>query len=433
MSRTFIIFLVLFFSAVGGGIAWFYLRPRPAEFDLAAMPFPDLPPIKVADSDWPWWRGKERNNVSPDAEGINSWSETKNILWKSAVPGKGHSSPILVGNRVIVTSADEQAQRQFVLLFNRESGAKLWETTLHEGNFPKKHNDNSYASSTPASDGERIFVAFPNTNAIHLSALDLNGKILWTKEVGTHGIGGSHGYGSSIALWGPYVYVSDDSPSRGWIAAVNRETGEIGWRMTRRTGMGSYGSPIVAEFDGKPMVLLPGNGNVSAYDPKDGHILWERDGLAEVTGNSVTISPTMIFASSGYPKRNLIALKPDGTVVWKIDAKSEFPYPPSMLWRDGYLYVVGDQGWSTCLNAGTGEQKWSERMNAQYYSSPLLIGNAIYACDRNGQTKIFEVSPDGYGEIAKNKLDDGINASPIAIGGKLFIRTNSHLYCIGKK
>ena len=433
MSRTSIVLVVVILAGLVGGAAWKLLRSRPGELDIAAKEPPALPSIKVAAGDWPWWRGPNANNHAADTDIVTTWSETENIVWKAPVSGRGHSSPILVGNRVIVTSADETAQRQFLVCLDRTTGEKLWDKTIHEQNFPRMHADNSHASSTPASDGERVFVAFDNGKAIYVTALDLEGKILWSVEAGPHGGGGSHGYGSSLALWGPYVYVSDDSPSKGWIAALNRQTGETSWRKGRRTGIGSYGSPIIVDVDGKTMFLLVGNGNVSAYDPNKGDLLWERGGLGEVSGNTVTTSPTMIFASSGYPKRNFLALKSDGSIAWKKEGSNEFPYPPSMLWHDGYLYIVSDQGTIVCYRAENGEQKWKERLPGSYYSSPLLVGKNIYACNREGLTTIFEASPDGYSEVRRNKLGAGINASPIAVGGKLYIRTDTHLYCIGKK
>jgi len=121
----------------------------------------------------------------------------------------------------------------------------------------------------------------------------------------------------------------------------------------------------------------------------------------------------------------------DFSKAWAKEKKNEIPYPPSMLWIDGWLYCVSDNGTAVCYKDSTGEQKWSERLRGEYYSSPLLVGKLIYACNRDGLTTIFEASPDGYMEVARNKLDDGIDASPIAIGGKLFIRTQTHLYCIG--
>lgn len=436
MSRGFAIFLALIVVAGVGGITWFYLRPRPSELDIAAQPFPQLPPIEGAANDWPWWRGPKSDNHSPDVAAPTEWNETKNVIWKQAIPGRGHSTPIFVGKRIFLTSADEAAERQFAICLDRDTGAPLWQTTIHEKNFMHIHADNSHASSTPASDGKRLFVAFANNKAIHVTALDFEGKILWRREAGGHEATGisSHGYGSSLALWGPYVYVSDDSPSLGWLTALNRETGEIGWRSTRRVGMGSYGSPVVAELDGKPLALLAGNGNLTAYDPKDGGILWSRGGLGEVTANSVTVSPNMAFASNGYgsPERGLIAVRADGSLAWKKENRSEIPYPPSMLWHEGHLFLVSEKDVAACYHADTGEAKWQERLPGGY-SSPLLVGNLIYVCGRKGETTIIEASPAGLSIVARNKLDAGINASPVAVGGKLYIRTLTHLYCIGAK
>jgi outer membrane protein assembly factor BamB len=432
MSRTTFGVTLALIAAMVGGVIWFYARPRPNLKDIAARPLPELPPIAVAAGDWPWWRGPTMDNHSPDVKAPTSWSETKNILWKTAISGRGSSTPILVGNRVVVTSADEQAERQFVVCLDRTGGGKLWETTIHEKNLPPKHDQNTHASSTPASDGQRIFVAFANNNAVHVTALDFDGNILWRKEAGPHGGAGSHGYASSLALWGPFVFVSDDTTAGGWIAALNRETGEFSWRKGRQVGMGSYGSPVVVEFAGRPQIILAGNDTVASYEPQFGNIIWQGWGLSDVTGNTVTVTPTMIFASSGTP-RKLLALNADISKAWAKENKNEIPYPPSMLWNDGGLYCVSDHGSAVCYKDRTGEQKWTERLRGEYYSSPLLVGNLIYACNRDGLTTIFEASPHGYSELARNKLDAGIDASPIAIGGKLYIRTLTHLYCIGEK
>ncbi len=433
MSRTMLGITLALLAALGGGIAWFYARPRPDPKDIAATPLPELPPIEVAAGDWPWWRGPSMDNHSPDAAAPTEWSESKNVVWKARVPGRGSSTPIVVGNRIVLTSADEQAQRQFVLCFDRGTGTKLWDRTIHEGNFPRKHDQNTHASSTPATDGHRIFAAFANSDAVHVTALDLQGNILWRKQAGPHGGAGSHGYGSSVALWGPFVYASDDTPAGGWIAALNRETGEFGWRKARRVGTGSYGSPLAVEFAGRPHVILAGNETVTSYEPQSGNKIWEGWGLSDVTGNTVTVSPTMMFASSGFSPRKMLAVNADFSKAWTKENKHEIPYPPSILWNDGWLYCVSDNGSAVCYKDTTGEQQWSERLRGEYYSSPLLVGRLIYACNRDGLTTIFQASPDGYSEAARNKLDDPIDASPIAIGGKLYIRTHTHLYCIGNE
>src|SRR5262249_35008819 len=132
------------------------------------------------------------------------------------------------------------------------------------------------------------------------------------------------------------------SPGVGWVSALHRQTGEVAWRKGRKTGQGSYGSPTVAPLDGKPQLVLAGGGDVTAYDPANGNILWTQHGLGDVTANTATVSPTMAFASSGSPKRTLLALKGNGSVAWQKDG-NDAPYPPSMLWHDGHLYVVSDQ------------------------------------------------------------------------------------------
>jgi len=433
MSRLSAIFLVLIAGTLIAVVTWFVLRSNPDALRIPAKPLPLIAEIKIAPGDWPWWRGPTRDNHSPDAEAPTKWSESENVIWKTAIPGRGHSTPILVGDKVFVTTADEKLERQMLFCFNRTTGEKLWEARVLEKNFPTKHPDNSQASSTPASDGQRVFVAFANNKAIHVAAFDLTGDLQWLKEIGPHGGGGSHGYGSSLAIWGPCVYVLDDSPGQGWIAALNRETGDTIWREPRSSGTGSYGSPLITELDGKTQLIVVGTGRVISYNPHDGGIAWVQIGLAEVSGNTVAVSPKMIFASSGYPKRNFLALKGDGTIAWKKENSNEFPYPPSMLWHEGHLYVLSDQGLLTCYEAETGKQKWKERVTGSYYSSPIIVGKNLYICNREGLTTVYEVSPEGATEIARNKLDAGINASLVAIGGRLYLRTETHLYCIGKK
>lgn len=409
-------------------------RPHPAEagLELSSRDLPELPPYQVASGDWPCWRGPKQDNHSPDNATAQSWSETSNVVWKSAIHGRGHSTPILVGSRIVVTGADESTLRQFAHCLERTTGATLWETTVHEGGFPAGHPDNSFASGTPAADGERFFTVFACGDAVRVTALDLEGRVLWQTEAGPHGGEGSHGSGMSPTVCGAYVIVSDESPNRGWVAALHRQTGEIAWRKDRESPMGSYGSPIVAPWKGQTLLLLAGGGRITAYEPKRGDVVWERDGLAEVTAGTAAVSDSMVFASSGYPFRKLLALRSDGSVAWKRDYGNDIPYPPSMVCHGGHLYVVSDQGLASCFNAETGKQCWKERLRGGYYSSPLVVGNHIYACNRDGATTIFEASPDGFVEVAKNKLDGGINASPVAVGGKLYIRTETHLYCIGK-
>lgn len=437
MSRSTVIILLVILALIGGGIGWYYLRGKPGELDIAANKnLPQLPEAKFGPTDWPWWRGPTRNGNSPDSKAPTKWSESENIAWKTPIPGRGHSSPIVLGNRVFLTTADEGSQKQIALAIDRGNGKILWEKTVHEGNLGKKHGDNSYASGTPCTDGERVFVCFQNNGAIYVSALNIeDGNIIWSKNAGPHGGSGTHGTGSSLALWGSFVYICDDSPgagierAKGWVAALHRSTGEFGWRKERKSGMGSYGSPTITEFDGKPHLLVAGSGSITAYDPTDGKETWSRDGLGDVSANTPAFSPNMVFASTGVG-RVLLAVRSDGSQVWKKQG-SPAPYPPSMLWYKDYLYVLQDDGHMGCYVAENGDEKWNERVRGTYYASPILVGNNIYICNRDGVTTILEATPDGYLEVGRNKLDGGINATPAIVGGKIYLRTETHLYCIG--
>jgi outer membrane protein assembly factor BamB len=439
MSRNRILLLVVILLAAGAGIAWYYLRGKSGELDIPVnKDLAELPPAKFGSNDWPWWRGPARDGHSPDQAAPTKWSETENIAWKTAIPGRGYSSPVVLGNRIFLTTADEESKKQIAMALDRGSGKILWEKTIHEGNLGAKHGDNSYASGTPCTDGERLFVCFQNNGAIHVSALHLDdGRVLWSKNAGPHSKSdGWFGTGTSLALWGSFVYICDDSPgvgierAKGWIAALYRSTGEFGWRTERKAGAGSYGSPVVADLNGKLHLLIAGSGSITAYDPKEGKELWSREGIGETSANTVAFSPTMVFGSSGY-SRGMMAVRSDGTLAWK-KQDSTGPYVPSPIWSDGLLYIVTDEGRLNCCVPETGVAKWSERLaEGHYYSSPILVGKHIYASNRRGVTTVVEVNADGMSEVARNKLEAGINATPVAVGGKLYLRTETHLYCIG--
>jgi outer membrane protein assembly factor BamB len=390
---------------------------------------------KAAVDDWPWWRGPTLDGKSRDRHAVTTWGPRHNVLWKTPVPGRGHSSPIICGRRVFLTTADEDAHKQLVLAFDRQTGKPLWSTVVHEGGFPRKHPKNSHASATPACDGRRVYCPFLTQGGLYVTATDLDGKILWQKKAGA--FTSQHGYGSSPVLYGRLVIVNGDSLKGCFVAALDCRTGAVVWRTERKTTgrNGSYATPVIAVLAGKPQLILTGMGEVVSYDPATGKRIWHCDGPAEVTGCTAACSPSLVFATGGYPERELLAIRADGSgdvtrshVVWRTG--KGVAYVPSPLYHDGLLYVVSDGGVATCFAAQTGRQVWSGRLDGGFSASPVLVGRLLYVTNEAGRTFVLRTGR-RFEVIARNDLEGAGMATPAVCGGRIFLRTGRYLYCIG--
>lgn len=405
----------------------------------AGEALPEAPAIAVTENDWPWWRGYQGNGIAPADESVPvRWSETENVVWKTPVPGRGHSSPTIVGERIYLTAADDRAEVQSVLCYDRKSGEQLWKTDVHQGGFPRSsnvHQENSHASGTVACDGRRLFVAFLNGGAVHASALDLDGEIVWQEKVGP--FDPKWGYAASPVLYKSLVIVAGDNPGSGWIAALNRETGKVHWRK-RRPNKSSYSSAAVAQVAGKDQVLLCGAYRVVSLDPGTGEELWSVKGTTETTCGTMVWQDDLVFASGGYPDSETLCVRADGSgeVLWRNNKRA---YVPSLLVHDGYLYLV-DEGRAYCWEAKTGELAWQARLESgDYRASPILAGGNIYVTNQRGTTYVFKAGPQSFEKVAENRLGDEAYASPAVHRGQLFLRVahdtadgrEEMLYCIG--
>jgi outer membrane protein assembly factor BamB len=390
---------------------------------------------KAAPGDWPWWRGPALDGISPERRAPTQWSSTENVVWRGVVPGRGHSSPVVCGGRVFLTTADESAGKQLVLAYDRRTGKLLWSTPVHEGGFLRLNPKNSHASATPACDGERLYSAFINHVGLHVTATDLDGKVLWQKEAGP--FQSEHGYGSSPVLYGPLVIVNGDSLKGSFLAALDRRSGKVAWRVDRpSTGRhGSYATPVVARLAGKPQLILTGMGETTSYDPETGKRLWWCTGPAEVTACTAACSDTLVFATGGFPQKELLAIRADGSgdvtqshVVWRTN--KGVTYVPSPLYHDGRLYVVNDGGTATCFEAATGRQLWQERLPGGFSASPVLVGDLLYVTSEAGKTFVLRAGPK-FEVVGGNDLGEASLATPAVCGGQVYLRTTQHLYCIG--
>ncbi len=394
---------------------------------------PELPAPVAADGDWPWWRGPNFNGVAADQTAPVSWSETENVLWKSPAPGRGHSSPTVVGDRIYLATADEQQQTQSVLAFDRNSGDQLWERQVSQGGFPSAmHHNSTHANGTVACDGERLFIAFLHHDAVWGYALSLDGEPLWELQLGT--FNSKFGYAPSPILHGSHVIFAGDNQGGGWIAAVHRESGDMVWRKPR-PAVSTYSSPVVANVGGRNQLLISGCHEVSSFDPATGDELWSCPGTTEATCGTMVWDGDLVFASGGYPGSQTICVDAStGQEVWSNGQKC---YEQSLLSHDGHVYAVTNQG-AYCWEASTGAEKWRGRLEGKFSASPVLAGGHIYASNEGGTCYVIKADPSGFEQVAQNQLGQESFATPTICGGRIYLRVAEHaggrqefLYCIG--
>jgi outer membrane protein assembly factor BamB len=421
-------------------------QPTHAQESLAAKPvqeiskplseFPTLPPALLKAGDWPWWRGPLLNNHASTTLRFPELTAA-NIRFQVDMPGRGHASPLLVGEHVVLATADDERQIQSLLARLRTTGELVWQTDLHRGKFQKdSHRNNSHASATPAFDGERFFTVFINAGGLWVSAVDPQGKIVWQTRAGD--FDSIYGFGMSPCLWGPLVFVCGDNDRPGsFLAALHRQTGEIVWRV-RRPNIDTYGTPIVAHVAGRDQLLLGGGGYMISYDPATGKILWKCKGpTEETTSNTVAFFKDTVYVTGGYPKPYIaMGIRADGSgdvddthVVWT--NKRAMSYVPSPLYHDGLLYVLNDDGIITCLNAADGLPIWSQRLGGDYSASPLLLGDRIVLCSEQGLLLTIAAGRK-YEKLSELELPDGMWATPAVGADGVYVRTLKQLVRFAK-
>lgn len=391
--------------------------------------------------DWRLWRGPAGNGVAAgDQDPPVGWSETHNVVWKADVPGRGHSSATVVGDKVFLSTADEAARIQSVLAYHRATGRPAWRADLYEGGFPPKiHSKNSHASSTVVSDGSRLFASFFNREAVHVTALDLEGRKLWQRTVAPlRPQDWQHGYAASPALYKSLVMVVVDCDQGGFLVALEAATGRERWR-TPRPAETSFSSPVVARIAGREQLLLSGCEIVAAYDPGTGKLLWSCPATTTVTAGTMVWDGELAFASGGYPKPGTFAIRADGSgrIAWQNPKKC---YEQSLLAHDGHVYAVDDVGVAFCWRAADGAERWSARIGGKPSASPVLAAGRLYVSIERGTTVVFAADPAGYRELARNPLGDDAFASPSICGGRIYLRAGrteggrrrETLYCVGR-
>ena len=385
---------------------------------------------------WAAWRGPEGNGNAPDQELPTTWNESDNITWRADVPGRGHSSPIVVGDSVFLATAVAAEQKQQVLAFDRTTGESRWTTDVHSGGFPSDravHQKATNANGTLACDGVRLYTAFLNSDAITASAIDLDGEIVWQQEIGK--FVSKFGYAPSPVIYKSLVIFAADNSGGGYIAAIDSATGEIAWRISR-SDASSYSSPAIHSVGGRDQLLISGGDAVASFDPATGEELWKTPCISDATCGTIIASTDKIFASGGYPDKETVCLDANGEKVWSNKTKI---YEPSLSLDQDRVIAVSDDGIAYCWDVNTGDTVWRERLGGKFSASPMICNGNVYVPNLQGETVVFRNDEDSFQQVAKNKLGDDAYASPAVADGQIFMRIGvgsggqrqEQLVCIG--
>lgn len=364
------------------------------------------------------------------------WDSVTNVLWKTAVPGSGSSSPIVWEDKLFILSAKTETQERLLLCYNIMTGDLLWQKTVLKGPLERKHSDNSYASGTPATDGKLIYVSFLDGENVFVAAYDFEGKLIWTQRPGT--FSSPHGYSCSPVLFKDKVIINGSSKGVDpFIAALNKTNGQVIWKIPQDKPAHSFSTPIFREMAGKMQMIFSGNKEITSYNPEDGSRYWYINGPSEDFCSSPVYNEKtgLVLISSAWPQRHLLAIKPDGSgdvteshVVWQ--TKKGAVYVPSPVSTDDYLFTTMTNGRVHCIEVATGNTLWEEDLGKQY-SSPVFVNGLVYMPNDEGVITVIKPGPI-FEYVAKNAIGEGMNASPAISNGKIYLRGDKHLFCIGQ-
>ena len=393
-----------------------------ATFSLAQeQGIADFPKLNVQ-TDWPWWRGPSRNGVASETAVPTKFGDGDHMLWKTPVPGRGHASPTVVGNRVFLATAFEREQRHSVVAFDRQTGQEVWQVEVSQGAFPEKnHSKNTEASSTIACDGERLFTAFYHHDQVEAITLDLDGKILWRHKVANFRPKMyEYGYAPSPVIYQGTVIIASEYDGDSFITALDRVTGKQVWQ-TKRLPQLSFSTPSIGRVAGQDQLLISGQNLVASYNPQTGKANWGAPGTTFATCGTMVWDGDIVFASGGYPKSETIAVRADGSkkVLWTNNQKC---YEQSMIVHEGHVYALSDNGVMFCWNGETGKEMWRERLSGPVSASPVLAGGHIYWAKEAGTIYVFKPTPEKFDLVATNTLGNSAFASPAICGGQIFLR-----------
>lgn len=399
---------------------------------------------QAAAENWPGWRGPRGDGSSEESGVPIRWDGEKNenIAWKVEVPGTGHASPVVWNDRIFLVSCLEAEQDRILLCFDRKSGKTLWQKSVLKSPLEKKHALNSYASSTPTTDGKLVYVTFLEGTKqgeakgaqMAVAAYDFDGNQKWLVRPGP--FSSVHGYCSCPVLFEDKLIVNGDHDGDAYLVALDRETGETAWKTPRENKTRSYSTPIIRDIDGRTQMILSGSMSVASYDPRTGSRHWIIDGPTEQFVASMVYNGKLLFMTAGFPEHHILAIRPDGRgnvtethIEWR--TKENTSYVPSPIALDDYFLIVSDEGIASCYEAATGRRTWRQRIGPHYSASLVSAGGLAYFLSDEGVTTVVKPG-EKYDAVAVNPLGEACYASPAISQGQIFLRAEKHLYAIGE-
>lgn len=405
---------------------------------------------------WPQWRGPRLDGTSVDAGFPVTAEGTK--TWQVELPGSGHASPIVWEDKLFTVAALPETEERVLLCLDRATGKLLWQSSVLKAPAEGIHKLNSLASSTPATDGERVFTAFlDNTpteatrkanegriipkgevpkGTVVISAHDFSGKPLWQVRPGL--FSSKHGFCSSPVVFEDKVIVNCDHDGDGYIVALDRKDGHELWRIDRPNKTRSYCVPLIRDIGGRTQMVLSGTMCVTSYDPRTGRLLWIIEGPTEQFVASLVFSEQtgLLYMTGGFPEHHLLAIKPDGSgnvtdthIAWRTN--KGVAYVPSPIVEGGHFLIVSDSGVAHCFDAKSGEIQWEERLR-EHHASLVSAEGRVYFVNDFGVLRTVKPGK-AYELVAESELKEKVFASPAMSEGQIFIRSDKSLICLGKR
>ena len=393
-------------------------------------------PLRISAEDWPQFRGPGGEGHSAEKDLPLQWSESQNILWKTPVAGRGWSSPVVSGGRVWLTTAVERQGNASLraLAYDVLSGREVVNVEVFSVRDAfLKNAKNSFASPTPIVEGDRVYVHFGSDGT---GAVTTDGKIVWKTRLPYDSM---HGNGGSPTLYRDLLIVSCDGSDDAYVVALDKNTGKVRWKTQRRVPYDqSYTTPLVIQVNGRDQVVSIGAFRAASYDPLTGKEIWRvryGDGFSNVP--RPVFSHGLVFIGTGFQEPSMLAVRPTGTgdvtgthIAYTIERGA--PFTPSPIIVGDEFYMVSDIGVASCLDVATGKIHWQQRVPGNYSASPVFADNRIYFLSEEGVATVIAPGKE-FRRLAANSLEGTTFASIAVSQGSFFIRSDTHLYRIGKK